>query len=98
MKRRVGRDDFRSTSPTVELEDTGYFSWYVHEDYVLVEEDGTPPYFRISADRVRVGENYGENYRPLIDTPYLFLEFARIAEHEDDPYPALETWIAKYGL
>jgi hypothetical protein len=94
----MGREDFRSANPTVELEDSGYFWWHVYEDYDLVEEEGRLPYFRASV--VRGGEKYveGKNYRPLIETPYLFLEFARIAEHKDNPRPALDTWIDKYGL
>jgi hypothetical protein len=37
-------------------------------------------------------------YRPLVDTPYMFLEFARIAEHKEDPFTPLFDWIDKYGL
>lgn len=37
-------------------------------------------------------------YRPLIDTPYLFLEFARIPEQKGHVYEALDNWLSNYGL
>jgi hypothetical protein len=36
-------------------------------------------------------------YRPLVDTPHLFLEFSRLAECKDSER-AVEEWIFKYGL
>jgi hypothetical protein len=92
MKRRVGREDFKSTSPLEKEELSGFFLWEVYEDFDIIEEDGRLPFFRASLDR---GRRYT---RPLVDTPYLFLEFARLSEHKDHPYKALDTWISKYGL
>src|SRR5215210_6500695 len=92
MKRRVGREDFKSASPFDTEELSGFFFWDVYEHFDIIEEDGRLPYFEASVDR---GVQY---YRPLVDTPYLFLEFARVAEHKGHPYEALDPWISKYGL
>jgi hypothetical protein len=91
MRRRIGREDFKGASPSSELKDSGYFEWAVFEEFDLMEGERFP-YFRASLDKG------GRNYRPLVDTPYLFLEFARLAEHKGHPDTALETWISKYGL
>ena len=40
---------------------------------------------------------FGRLYEPLIDTPYLFLDFARLFEQKD-PEQALIRWILQYGL
>jgi hypothetical protein len=94
MKRRVGRDDFKSAIPfeTEEFPAGGFFFWELYEEFDIVEEDGRLPYLRASSN------NGVKLYRPLFDTPHLFLEFARVADHMGPPYEAIDNWISKYGL
>ncbi len=92
MNRRVGRDDFKNASPFGEEDLTGFFFWETYEDFDIVEEDGRRPYFRASSYKG------ADMYRPLVDTPYLFLEFARIAEQKEHRSEALIDWTSKYGL
>ena len=71
---------------------SGAFYWRVFEDFDIVEEDERLPYFRASSyEGARL-------YEPLVETPYLFLEFARIAEQSEHQAVALDKWISKYGL
>ena len=76
--RRIGREDLESTNrysreggiPTA-------FLWRVYERYKRVEKEN---------ERLSYFEAQGETvdyYEPLLDTPYLCLEFARIAERKD---------------
>jgi len=91
--RRIGRDDLRSTNPFSEEEGLGppYHYWGVYERYERVEQgEDHLPYFEARGRMVR-------GHDPLFDTPYLCLEFARIAEREDLT-GALEQWIGQYGL
>jgi hypothetical protein len=92
MKRRMGREDFRSASPIEKGADSGYFHWAVYEDYEIAEEDEQLPYLTASSDEPET------LYKPLVDTPHLFLEFARIAEQRSRSDEALDNWIRKYGL
>jgi hypothetical protein len=88
----MGREDFRSASPFEKGEHSGYFIWVVYGDYELAEEDEHLPYLTASSDEG------ARTYRPLVDTPHLFLEFARIAERRGRSDEALDNWIRKYGL
>ena len=92
MKRRVGREDFRSASPIEKGTDSGYFTWAVYGDYEIAEGDEHLPYLTASSDAP------ARSYKPLVDTPHLFLEFARIAEQRSRSDEALDNWIRKYGL
>jgi len=88
----MGREDFRSASPIEKGIDSGYFHWTVYDDYEIAEEDEQLPYLTASSDEP------ARTYRPLVDTPHLFLEFARIAERRSRSDEALDNWIRKYGL
>ena len=90
--RRMGREDFRSASPFEKGTDRGYFNWVVYGDYELVERDRRHVYFRVSSDE------RAKFYQPLAHTPYLFLEFARIAEQRGQLDEGLNNWIRKYGM
>lgn len=61
-------------------------------DFDIKEEDGCLPYLEALPYEVE------STYRPLVDTPYLFLEFARIRGSRRDPVEELLIWISKYGL
>jgi hypothetical protein len=91
MARRIGRKDLSSTRPFVDEEYAGFFVWRVYEDFDIIEPDGGLPYYKASI-------NKGEYYRPFEDTPYLFLEFARLLEQKSHPMEALDKWLTKYGL
>ena len=91
VNRRMGREDFRSASPFEKGEDSGYFNWIVYGDYEIVEENEHLPYLTASSDE------RAKFYKPLVRTPHLFLEFARIAEQRGRLDEALDNWIRKYG-
>src|SRR5215213_11669302 len=92
VNRRMGREDFRSASPFEKAADSGDFHWVVYEDYKVVQEDEHLPYLTaLSDERARY-------YKPLVDTPHLFLEFARIAEQRGRLDERLDNWIRKYGF
>jgi hypothetical protein len=64
--------------------------WEVFDGYEIHEPDDGSPYLQATGS-VR------KTYRPLADTPHLFLEFARLA---DKPVNrgVLESWLNEYGL
>jgi len=99
--RRLNREDLVGSNPLSGNHGEPYvpFRWGVYEEYeVLPATDGPGELYIQAAKRpghrdpvcVRI-------YNPLIDTPYLFLEFARITECQD-PFRALMDWFHKYGL
>ena len=88
----MGREDFRSVSPFEKDTRDSAFHWMAFEDFKVIEEDGRLPYFRASSYK---GAHI---YDPLIDTPHLFLEFARIVEHKGYQLEALDNWVRKYGM
>lgn len=91
MRRRLGREDLRIVSPFLkDKEAHAPFTWQVYEDYEIVDQEDGPSYIRAVGEVVN-------GYYPLVDTPHLFLDFARIAEQKA-PGEALAQWINKYGL
>jgi len=98
LLRRLGREDLASVNPFVREEEIhAPFVWHVYEDYELVEEEDALPYLRASTPKGYEEPNPIKSYNPLVDTPHLFLDFARIAERKN-PAKALSQWIAQYGL
>jgi hypothetical protein len=98
MKRRVEREDFVSVNPFLrEKERHKPFVWNVYEDYELVEGEDALPYIRAVTPKGYESPKSVKSYNPLVDTPRLFLDFARIAERKN-PANALSQWIAQYGL
>jgi hypothetical protein len=69
------------------------FAWSVYEGYELASrEDGAGRYFKASENA-----SIAHRYTPLIDTPHLFLEFARLEEQKDKDQ-AMPEWIGRRGL
>jgi hypothetical protein len=98
MLRRLGREDLASVNPFLrEKESRAPFLWHVYEDYEVVEEKDALPYLRASTPKGYETPRRVRSYNPLVDTPRLFLDFARIAERRN-PAEALSQWIAQYGL
>jgi hypothetical protein len=98
LLRRLGREDLASVNPFVrEKERHAPFLWHVYEDYELVEEEDTLPYIRAVTPKGYESPKRVRSYNPLVDTPHLFLDFARIAERKN-PADALSQWIKQYGL
>ncbi len=80
-----------SVSPFVKEPDRhAVLLWGLYKDYDYVDNGDDLTYIRA------VGAPY-DYYPPLIDTPRLFLDFARLVE-SNDWEQALSTWIAEYGL
>jgi hypothetical protein len=94
----LGKEDLAGVNPF--LRERGRhirFFWCVYESYETVDPGDGLPYLQAVTQaedetprRVRV-------YDPLVDTPRLFLDFARIAERKD-PGEALSQWLRQYGL
>ena len=98
MLRRIGREDLASVNPFLTERERHYpFVWHVYEDYELVEEEDALPYLRAVTPKGYESPKRVRSYNPLVDTPRLFLDFARIAERKN-PAEALPQWVAQYGL
>ena len=101
MWRRLNREDFAQSNlllPDRELHRPFY--WRVYEDYEILppSDDGADsPYIQAASPAGGRVPEASKLYEPLTDTPYLFLEFARIPESKD-PNSALINWFHKYGL
>lgn len=94
MWRRLNREDFAGANPLV-IEGrarTFEFTWAVYDEYRMVGEGGEGAYYVVSES----ASDYSY-YDPLVDTPYLFLEFARLAERRNRS-EAVGAWISRYGL
>ena len=92
MRRRLNREDLLlSGLPFVHRERPYRFRWRVYEGYQLVDPHEPHAYFRAESSDI------GDAYEPIVDIPYLFLEFARL-EEQRNPDRALYKWIQKYGL
>jgi len=98
MYRRLGREDLAKTNPFLEqAERPRRLLWRVYEEYEVVDDEEALPYIRASGSEGTGTPQTVRTYNPLVDTPYLFLDFARIAERKN-PGEALSQWIDKYGL
>lgn len=94
MWRRLNREDLVASNPFLELA-PGHghtFVWHVYETYEAQSLDNDSCYLRAAE-----GSSVKRRYEPLLDTPHLFLEFARLDEARNFGQ-ALSEWIAKYGL
>jgi hypothetical protein len=92
MRRRLGREDIYRTNPFLEDKELqGSFGWRVYDEFDIVVQEGREPFFKATTDE-------SDMYPPLVETPYLFLEFARLPEQKDHIVSALHGWLTKYGL
>jgi hypothetical protein len=92
MWRKLNREDLvEESSPFLETRGDIEFRWYVYEGYESVERDQLTHIRAADSERVR------STYKPLEDSPYLFLEFARLTERKDLA-EAVTEWISKRGL
>jgi hypothetical protein len=101
MWRRMNREDLIDSNPILpEKELHGALSWRVYEDYEFLPsavEGIDSLYIQAAAPKGGREPEYIKEYEPLTDTPYLFLDFARIIERKD-PREALWDWFREYGL
>jgi hypothetical protein len=98
LLRRLGKEDLASVNPFLkEGELRKPFAWRVYEDYETVDQEDGLPYLRASTRKGFETPQPVRVYDPLVDTPRLFLDFARIAERKN-PGEALSQWIRQYGL
>lgn len=108
MWRRLNREDLERVNPLLPEEERHHFgfSWRVYKDYEILplDSDEKPrlgeedEYIQAARQGTHEEPECVKVYDPLIDTPYLFLDFARVVERKDNPYLALMDWISKYGL
>jgi hypothetical protein len=91
LGRKIGRDDLDASKPLLGEVSSGHSqTWSVYENYdVVTEEDGWS--YVIGSGRAR-------RYRPLVDTPYLFRDFAQLGAQKSASREALERWVHRYGL
>ncbi len=68
------------------------FTWVVYDEYRIVGEGSEGAYY-VAAE----GADVRSYYDPLVDTPHLFLEFARLHESRNRS-EAVGAWISRYGL
>jgi hypothetical protein len=91
LPRKTKKADLDITAPSMG-EGEPHFSgvWEVFEGYEIREPDDGFPYVEATGE-------VKKTYRPLADTPHLFLEFARL---EDKPVnrEVLEWWLGEYGV
>lgn len=93
MWRRLNREDLFDSNPLLARGERRHeFAWTVFNDYALTEVNGKDPYLKAS-----LAAGVSRSYEPLLDTPHLFLDFARLYEHRN-PHQATREWIGKYGL
>ncbi len=102
MWRRLNREDLQGSNPLLDERDFHRpwpIYWRVYKDYeILSAPDGSGwHYIQVAGRDTDEQSELVRAYNPLIDTPYLFLEFARVAEHKDPP-KALMDWFRQYGL
>jgi hypothetical protein len=96
MWRRLNREDLVGSNPLLDHGRRRFeFAWYRwNSGYNLIEQDGEEPYFEaLHTDDL----NNIYPYFPLIATPHLFLEFARLHERKDVD-GVISEWIDNYGL
>ncbi len=96
--RRLGREDLTKVSPLLQdKEDHADFPWPVYEDYDIVEQEDGLAYVRAVPRPGEQEARAASYYYPLVDTPHLFLDFARIVESRD-PGLAMMQWVHTHGL
>lgn len=91
MWRRLNREDFSGANPLV-ARGRGRafeFTWGVYDEYGVL---GDSAHYGVLE-----GVGGPSYYDPLVETPYLFLEFARLAERRNRD-EAVGAWISRYGL
>jgi len=95
----MNREDLAGSNPLlVDKERHQPFYWRVYEGYeILSAEDRDFDYLQAAARKGTQEPECVKVYNPLIDTPHLFLEFARLWEQKDES-SALMDWIRRYGL
>jgi hypothetical protein len=91
LPRKTKEPDFDITRPSMGG-DEPHFSgiWEVFEDYEICTPDDSPPY-------IKAAGGIKKTYRPLADTPHLFLEFAQLGA-ESLNKERLDRWLKEYGL
>ena len=100
---RLNREDLMASSPLLPSKEGHYgpwpVRWRIYKDYeILPAPDGSDWHYIQAVSRG--SDSQSERvcaYNPLMETPYLFLEFARIVERKD-PWQALQDWFQQYGL
>jgi len=103
MWHRLGKDDFDRTNELMSIPSFESRVWGVCQEYELQELPqaagaGTLPYqlvpkYTFSPEQ----EDKWSMYKPLEDTPDLFLKFAKLYEHDGSIEPLVE-WIHRYGV
>lgn len=91
MARKTKKADFKVTRPSIGGGEPHFSgAWGVFESYKICKVDDELPYIRAQGE-------VKKTYRPLADTPDLFLEFARLAEVTLSEETILD-WVQQYGV
>jgi hypothetical protein len=91
LPRKTKKADLDITAPSIGGDEPHLSGvWEVFEGYAIREPDDGPPYVEATGELKKT-------YRPLADTPHLFLEFARL-EDKSVNREVLEGWLSEYGV
>lgn len=104
MRRRIGMDDFRHSGGLANGSERAGLWWVCEEGYeiqgdAVVAKRPAPGFVRESSGSWRLEADRGawRSYRPLEETPDLFLKFTRLHGVADLEAAALD-WSRKYGV
>jgi hypothetical protein len=94
MRRRLNRDDLSASSPVAASihQPSLRLLWTVYDEYGRSHNSDGETCLVVPANA-----QVANRYEPLVNTPYLFLEFARIVEGRDR-VQALYDWTFRRGL
>jgi len=97
MWRRFNRDDLGASNPLVSSSHAPFLrlAWSVYDQYPVYQYRDVGMEGRFF--EVSEGARARFRYQPLVDTPHLFLEFARLVEARNGP-EAVRLWIRRRGL
>ncbi len=106
MAWRCNREDLKASNPFISGNHDPFLrcTWSVYSEYdspiYWEDEAGYIREFREEKKYLRASEGAQVKlrYQPLVDTPYLFLEFARVVEAKKGGHVALKQWVEKRGL
>jgi hypothetical protein len=91
LPRKTKKADLDITAPSIGGGEPHFSGvWEVFEGYEIREPDDGPPYVEATGE-------VKKRYRPLAETPRLFLEFARLADKGVNR-EVLERWLEEYGV
>jgi len=98
MWRRLNREDLASSNPLLGSDGArGSLVWRVYEEYEVQRSEEGVKFVQVAGMGTAHEAAAIDAYDSISDTPYLFLEFARLVESKSTG-EALYNWIHRYGV